>query len=321
MTKPIFISVVVAAYNATSTLEACINSIACQTHGNLEILIVDDVSTDETLALAQKLAKQDERIKVIARKKNGGPAAARNSALDIATGEWIAVVDSDDTILPNRLSDLLKIAQEKNAEIVFDNLFYIEYNARPNTPLNIYLPQDLNIEGEVTMAEFVESHVKSSRVPCLGFLKPMIRRDALEKNNIRYNQNLTIGEDTMLILNLLTQGARTYITPNAWYQYRRRPGSLSTKQNTSHMRAYDSTFRKFLEESTNLLKPDEYKAVKELLTYNRQRIEAREAIENLFQKNGVARILNDFRSPEKTKLILQEAASKIKRKLRSILQH
>ena len=110
------ISVVVPAYNAEAFLDQCLESIVAQTYRHLEILVVDDGSTDGTGALCDQWAQRDERIRVI-HQPNGGHSAARNAALDAMTGDLVAMVDSDDVIHPEFTATLLDVMQQTGADI------------------------------------------------------------------------------------------------------------------------------------------------------------------------------------------------------------
>ena len=91
------ISVIVPIYNTEKYLARCIESILCQTYTNLEIILVDDGSTDKSGDICDFYARKDNRVKVV-HKENGGAAAARNFALNMVTGQYIGFVDSDDTV-------------------------------------------------------------------------------------------------------------------------------------------------------------------------------------------------------------------------------
>ncbi|MGZ3314934.1 MAG: glycosyltransferase family 2 protein, partial [Caulobacteraceae bacterium] len=100
MTTAPLVSLIMANYNGARSLAEAIASAQRQTLADWELILVDDASTDDSLAIAVTLAQADQRIKVLAQARNRGPAAARNRALAAARGAWIAVVDSDDVMLP-----------------------------------------------------------------------------------------------------------------------------------------------------------------------------------------------------------------------------
>lgn len=110
------ISVIVPVYKVEKYLARCVDSIINQTYKNLEIILVDDGSPDNCGAICDEYAKRDERIKVI-HKKNGGLSSARNAGLDIATGDYIAFVDSDDRLAPDAYENLLKALDGKSDAI------------------------------------------------------------------------------------------------------------------------------------------------------------------------------------------------------------
>lgn len=110
------ISVIVPAYNCENTLELSVNSITAQTLSDFEIILVDDGSTDRTLAIAERLKATDSRIKPFS-KPNGGQSSARNFGLDHAAGDYIAFVDADDTVEPTFLKTLYDNAVETNSDL------------------------------------------------------------------------------------------------------------------------------------------------------------------------------------------------------------
>ena len=118
--KPL-ISVIIPVYKVEDYLEKCINSVINQTYTNLEIILVDDGSTDDSPKICDEYAKKDNRIKVI-HKENGGLSDARNKGIEIASGEYIGFVDSDDWILPNMYEVLLRNLIKNNADISVCNL-------------------------------------------------------------------------------------------------------------------------------------------------------------------------------------------------------
>lgn len=120
--EDILVSVIVPAYNAEKYIAFCLDSIISQTHKNLEIIVVDDGSTDNTGKICDEYATKDSRIKVI-HQENKGLSGARNAALDIMTGDYISFIDSDDYIEPQTMELLLFDSIEYNSEIViFDSI-------------------------------------------------------------------------------------------------------------------------------------------------------------------------------------------------------
>jgi len=114
MTK---ISIIIPVYNAEKHLDMCVDSIVNQTYKNIEIILVNDGSSDNSGAVCDKWAKVDPRIKVI-HKQNGGVSSARNSGLEVATGDYVGFVDSDDSVKPNWIYDLIEMNSGFNADLI-----------------------------------------------------------------------------------------------------------------------------------------------------------------------------------------------------------
>ena len=115
MNKEPLLSVVVPVYNVEPYLERCIQSILNQTYKNLEVILVDDGSTDKSGSVCDEYVLQDDRVKVI-HKKNGGLVSARKAGAAIATGSYITAVDSDDWIESNMFEEMMKQKQDESAE-------------------------------------------------------------------------------------------------------------------------------------------------------------------------------------------------------------
>ena len=115
------VSVVIPMYNVEKYLDTCVQSVRKQTLQDIEIILVDDGSPDRCGDMAEEYAKQDSRVKVVHR-KNGGLGPARNSGMEVATGEYIGFVDSDDWIEPQMFEELYAAATQRNADICFSGM-------------------------------------------------------------------------------------------------------------------------------------------------------------------------------------------------------
>lgn len=218
------VSVIMANYRGARYLAASMQAVLAQSERRLELIVADDASDDDSVAIARALAGTDPRVRVIASARNGGPAVMRNLALDAARGDWIAVVDSDDLIHPQRLARLIEAASAARADIVADDLvhFGVSEEAGGRTLLQMlrraapmWLTLDLYLRGNARGAD----------LPSFGYLKPLIRRSVLGAR--RYDPALRIGEDYDLILRLLIEGATFLLLPDPLYAYRRHAGSIS----------------------------------------------------------------------------------------------
>ncbi|MDO5370370.1 glycosyltransferase, partial [Paracoccus sp. (in: a-proteobacteria)] len=152
-----------------------------------------------------------------------GPAATRNGALDAARGDWIAVVDSDDLIHPERLSRLIAAAEAAGADLVADDL--VHFGAPAEQGRTLLQPLALAAPMWLAAPAYLRANGGDPALPSFGYLKPVIRREVLAGR--RYDPRLRIGEDYDLVLRLLIDGARFLLLPDPLYAYRRHPGSIS----------------------------------------------------------------------------------------------
>lgn len=125
------VSIVIPVFNTEKYLKKCINSILSQTYNNIEIILVDDGSTDSSSEICDRFREKDSRIVVI-HKKNGGQSEARNIGIDIATGEYITFIDSDDYVTKDYIHFLLSLILENDAEISIASFYYVVSNKEIN---------------------------------------------------------------------------------------------------------------------------------------------------------------------------------------------
>jgi glycosyltransferase involved in cell wall biosynthesis len=213
------VSVVVAVYNQQSLITTCVRSVQSQTISDLEIIIVDDASTDATAAVIAELATRDPRISLVRSEKNTGPGLARNRGIALATGTWVALLDADDAYHPDRLRCLLETAEAADADMVADNL-WLCHAGRELEPEVMLGASELLEATLVDAAEFVSRNITSGggRRIAYGFLKPMIRKSFLTAHNIRYD-DARFAEDFLLYLRCLIAGAQWVVIPAPLYYY------------------------------------------------------------------------------------------------------
>jgi succinoglycan biosynthesis protein ExoO len=218
------ISVVMSNYRGERWLEAAISTVLVQTHRQLELIVVDDASGDGSVAIIRAAMARDARVRLIECPGNLGPSGARNLALEVARGDWIAIMDSDDLIHPARLSRLLAAARYLDCDAVADDMIF--FGDGPDAGGRTLL-QSMVLTGPrvIGLADFLASDNGASGLPPFGYLKPLIRRSFL--GSLRYDPTLRVGEDFDLYARLLSVGAQFIVIPDAMYLYRRHAASLS----------------------------------------------------------------------------------------------
>ena len=216
------VSIIMANFNGARFVGEAIDSVVRQTLGSWELILVDDASTDDSVGVAMRAAGADAGVKIVKRPQNGGVAAARNLGIDVAQGEWLAIFDSDDLMLPHRLELLVRRANAQGAAIIADNfLVFSDGGKRPRPHLPWHEPRWIDL------SEFIHSTCIYSWASDLGFLKPMIRGDRIRALGARYDERLRRGEDFSFLAKLLVKGERLRIESSPMHLYRQHANSLS----------------------------------------------------------------------------------------------
>jgi len=224
------ISVIMANFEAGDKLVPALQSVLGQTMADLEVIVSDDASQDNSLTVICAMMAADPRIRLSASDINRGPAHCRNRALDLARGEWVAVVDSDDIIHPERFERLLAAAAQHDADIVADNLLLFFADG---SPPSLMLGEETAASLVVSPRDWVLAGLGGA--PALGYLKPLIRADRLAA--LRYDESLRIGEDYDFVLRLLLAEARMLVVREPFYLYRRHAASISHRLSVPDMQA------------------------------------------------------------------------------------
>jgi succinoglycan biosynthesis protein ExoO len=226
------VSIVTANFNGARFLAPAIGSALAQSLADFELIVIDDGSTDDSLAIIEQAAARDRRVRVLRQAQTGGPGAARNRGLDAARGRWIAIFDGDDLMDPDRLRILVKHGEADQADIVVDNLAIFSEPGGPQRPF--LTGSAFAAPRWLELADLVGSARLYARGPDLGYLKPLIRASALR--GLRYRTDVRIGEDYDLLLRLLLGGARLRLEPQALYRYRKHGASSSHRLTPEHVR-------------------------------------------------------------------------------------
>ncbi|MCM2396078.1 glycosyltransferase family 2 protein [Rhizobium sp. S95] len=219
MTDHPTVSVVMPTYNTRDCVCTAIDSALQQEKVPVEVIVVDDASSDGTADFVSEVYAQDERVRVIRCEKNGGPSAARNIGFKAARGEWIGLLDSDDWWKPNRLVRLLAHADE--ADFIADNIMGYDVGAGIETG-----PIYERIEDRcLHLIDFVLPSAADTHD--FGYLQPLIRRQFLVEHGVSYRENVRVGEDLIFNLEFMAYGGRAMFVNEALYVYATPVGLIS----------------------------------------------------------------------------------------------
>ena len=211
------ISLIIPCYNAKQTLGKCLDSVIQQSYINLEIIIVDDGSTDETSMIYEDFLRKDERIKIF-KQENSGVSKARNKGLAVATGEYICFVDSDDWVESDYCSELYHSLVKENADIAIVEASYEDENG--NIVFSKPISEEMVIDGKRALALLLEDNIIQSH-PWGKLYKVSFFR------NVNFPENLKCFEDYSTLFKVFDKAIRVVKSNKKLYHYIQHEHSLS----------------------------------------------------------------------------------------------
>jgi succinoglycan biosynthesis protein ExoO len=261
MSSKVDVSVIIPTWKAAGFIGRAVRSALASTGVNIEVVAVDDASPDDTFDVLKQLATTDPRVVIDRLPANAGPSAARNRAITLSKGRFIAILDADDTMTPDRLAYLVSVAQRNEADIVVDNMLEVDEAGDRISKYAFLSGENFEEPDDVDLETWIYFNQPMKSGDCLGYLKPLIRRSAIERLAARYDEKLRNSEDYYLIAHLLAAGARMSYVPEAGYLYRRSEDSTSHRLEPSQTRALLDAEERFHTLFSNTLTPQERSAL------------------------------------------------------------
>jgi succinoglycan biosynthesis protein ExoU len=312
------VDVLVAAWNRADTIGRAVSSALAQPEVQ-NVLVVDDGSTDDTVARATDAGAGSGRVTVLALQSNSGPSAARNRAIEASTASWLSILDGDDYLLPGRIGAMLSAAD--GWDIVADDIFVEQ--ARPGAEVELR-PMMFAAQFEPFQLDFAEfvlgnSGRRGQSRKEFGYFKPLIRRSFLDRFGLRYDESMRLGEDYALYANALARGARCLVMPASGYVSVVRPDSLSAKHSKRDLELLRDTDLELCKLPT--LSAYDRRALRAHYRSVDARVQWAEMVEALKARSPIRSLRPFGRSFQVTTFLLQKLAiemtSRIKRSPRS----
>lgn len=310
MKQDILISVIVPVYNVEKYLPKCVDSILNQTYRNLEVILVDDGTKDASDAICDAYAQKDPRVKVI-HKENGGLSSARNAGIDIAQGEYLGFVDSDDWIEPDMYETLLSLAEKYRVKMVCGGRFNVNDATGVRTP-GLCPPVEEVISGEELVSRiFLWDNIDSAAWDKL-YHHSLFRE-------IRYPLG-KIVEDVPTTYRIALAAGKIAMCDKHFYNYLYRENSITTaaiSEKTFHFAEHTKKIYPFICESYPQLKNQaRYLRVRSLI----HSIERVEQAQNTDRKRYAAKNKEEQKELRKhTGFLLNSPYFDKKAKLRNIM--
>ena len=233
------LSIIIPVYNVEQYLQNCGQSVLTQTYQDLQVILVDDGSTDSSGILCDQLAQQDSRIQVV-HKPNGGLSSARNAGLKVATGDYVAFLDSDDVYLLNDgIAQLMAVAQTEQPDVLLFQA--VDIYPHRQSARKAY---DTDYLATHTGTEVFHQLVRTQSFNMSACFQ-IIRRELLEQNQIYFEKGL-LSEDVDWSLRLWQYLENVRAVNLPIYGYQHREGSITTTYTIRNLRSYEHIFAKFV---------------------------------------------------------------------------
>ena len=232
-------SVIVPIYKVEDYLKRCLDSVLSQDYADFELILVDDGSPDNCPAICDEYARNDSRIKVI-HKENGGLVSARQAGIEIAQGEYIFNLDSDDALLPGAFSDAARIIKETDADIV-TFAYQIYKNGNISEKITEIVPEGLYDKNGIDEHILPKVLMDENMQHVLFFLwGKAIRRSLVTQHQLNVSRKVSLGEDIVCVAPVYTQATRVFVSYTPIYLYTIRGDSLSTSFSSKHLNQIDA---------------------------------------------------------------------------------
>ena len=234
------ISIIIPIYNSEQYIYDCISSIISQSFKDLEVILIDDGSTDKSFDLCQEFVKKDKRIKLF-HKSNGGVSSARNLGIEKASGEWFFFSDSDDLLMPNALQTMYYATVGKKHDFYMFGFEKIQENGGKlisSIPIK---------EKTITRDDSLQEMFKASDYPYQGFLWcKLFKREIINKNHLLFDTNVAFNEDRLFIVDYLCHIENpVFYTTKPVYQYIERESSAMISIKTGYNKKFATDFDAF----------------------------------------------------------------------------
>ena len=245
------VSIIVPVHNAAATLPRCVQSILSQEYRDLELILVDDGSTDESPELCDDLAEGDDRVIVI-HQQNAGVSEARNAALDRARGTYVQFADADDWLAPSATKLMVRAAEDHDCDLVIAD-FYRVVDKR------VARKGDIDLELPLTREEFADCMIENPADYYYGSLwNKLFRRSIIEAHHLRMDPQISWCEDFIFIMEYTVHASRVFPLNAPVYYYVKTKGSLVSqglsmagivRMKLNVIEYYDDFFRRVYDEA------------------------------------------------------------------------
>ncbi len=211
------LSIIIPAYNAEKYIEDCLVSLQGILDDELEIIVINDGSVDNTIDIVDKCSREDQRI-ILLTVPNGGVSRARNIGLDKASGTYIMFLDSDDYIISDSIKNLSHVISNNNYDFAAFSRYVFYENGKSHEDPFPFEGNDTTDKNKLDFIMYADSHFNE----CWG---KIYKRDIIDKYDIRFPEGIPVGEDMMFVMDYYAHCEKVYATNCSLVAYRQHVGS------------------------------------------------------------------------------------------------
>lgn len=269
----ILLSVIVPVYNVKEYLARCIESICSQSYSKLEIILIDDGSTDGSEVICDEYAEIDSRIKVL-HKENGGQVSARKAGVNLATGDYAISVDADDWIEKERFKNLVEKGLSYAPDMVYVAGMYKDYEDR-TVFIPSYKGMNAIYEGDEIRTELMKypvgEEIFMERRMEFSHWTWCVKLEIYRRNILKINENIRRIEDFISIFSCILDSRKIVCIDEPSYHYIQREGSINKRKknwNENHANIYFMQMKEILSRNTELITPEIMNVVIQYLYHN-----------------------------------------------------
>lgn len=248
------VSIIIPVYNGEKYIKRCINSVVNQTYKNIEIIIIDDGSTDGTGKIIKEI--NDKRI-IIFNIENKGVSHARNYGIDVSTGDYIMFCDADDWIEKDLIENMIQIVKKNEYDVIRFN-YYVNKSKKNNYSKGKNI--ESNKENDTNITKMIEGIIKAKISSYVWLL--FIKKEFIVNNKLKFNENIYVMEDKIFFLQCLYKKPKIHIENKAYYHY------FSNSESVMHKKDYKRKIKNIIKANSiinNLLNENKEN---ELINYN-----------------------------------------------------
>lgn len=233
--EAINVTIIIPSYQAATTLHRAIDSVQKQTIHEIEIIVVDDGSTDSSWHIVSDLLRTEPRLRAMRNKGNRGKSVALNRAVPFAQGRWLAILDADDWYHPERLATLAAQAEKLGADMIADNQFL--FDAAAETVVGPAWSM-----GQTIWKLTFDSYLRGSDAYDnfnLGMLKPIIRTEFVRATGLSYDERARYSEDFIYLLQFFLLNGKAVVSDTPHYFYTQPFGTVSHRSSNAARKRYN----------------------------------------------------------------------------------